>query len=194
MQEMLNELTYLRDMFKIFSLFMAALLGWIFSRGSAAAGLKNESTIVANQDINLGTPYEDLFRSIGKKYNLPWQILSAIAFVESSYSPNAINYSDNESIGLMQILCRPDGSGGCANKFPVVQDWDRIKKQDLFDPVKNIEIGAQILRWNIDQFGLEKGIAVYNSWDQRLRKPPFKNQSYVNKVLNKAKELGYEEN
>ena len=150
-------------------------------------------TGINNKDIP-GTPFEALFREFGGRYGVDWRLLSAIAFVESSYNPAAINYQDNESIGLMQILCRPDGSGGCSNTLPAISDFAGIKKANLLIASANINIGAQLLKWNIDQFGLSKAIAVYNAWDQRNAPDngPFKNQSYVNKVLSKARELGYE--
>lgn len=169
---------------------LAALVGIIalfgFNRKAAGASMPMNKT----ERLREATPYEDLFKKYSGEYNVPWEILSAISFVESSYRPNAINYLDNESIGLMQILCKPDGNGGCANKLNV-DGWLGIKRSQLLDTDTNVKIGAQIIAWNIQQFGLEKGIAVYNAWDQRDRVGPFKNQKYVDKVLKKAKELGY---
>lgn len=171
----------------LFILPIAAVLGWIFSPKAAALERKKMD--------DESTPYENIFIEVGKKFSVPWQLLSGIAFVESSYNKDAINFADNESIGLMQILCRPDGSGKCSNRFPEIQNWDSVRRVDLFDVKKNIEIGAQILRWNILEYQLPKAIAVYNSWDQRFKSinGPFKNQAYVDKVLKKAKELGYED-
>lgn len=103
---------------------------------------------------------------------------------ESRLNPNAVNAADNESIGLMQVLCRPDGLGGCSNKFNV-DGWSEATRKKLFDPRFNIRIGAQILAWNIRTYGLPKAIAVYNRWAERtaLVAGPFENQSYVDAVL-----------
>ena len=51
-----------------------------------------------------------------------------------------------------------------------------------------------LLAWNISTFGLLRGIAVYNAWDQRSAPAagPFKNQAYVDKVRAKARALGLE--
>lgn len=137
-------------------------------------------------------PYESLFKKYSEEYDIDWRLLAAIAFIESSYDPNAINKADNESIGLMQILCNPDGKGGCKNNFNI-SDWKSITREKLFDPDMNIKIGSQILAWNISQYGVPKGIAVYNAWSARnsLDEGPFPNQTYVNKVLQYAKGLGY---
>lgn len=150
---------------------------------------------IIREEESRATPYEGLFKKYAERHRVPWQILSAIAFVESSYRREAVNYNDNESIGLMQVLCKPDGNGGCSNDFPAVIDWNITNRKKLLEPDWNVHIGSQILGWNIQQYGLEKGIAVYNAWNQRLKVgPPFSNQNYVDKVLEKAKELGYEKN
>ena len=54
----------------------------------------------------------DLFKKWGAAYGVEWQLLKAVARKESRLNPNAVNNADNESIGLMQVLCRPDGQGG----------------------------------------------------------------------------------
>lgn len=173
---------------------VAALTGLaVAAFGTKKAMAEPEAQKIVGVSVN-NTPFEMLFRKYGDQYKVPWQLLSGIAFVESSYRPEAVNYADNESIGLMQILCRPDGRGGCVNKFNI-SGWEGIKKSDLFFTEKNIDLAAQILAWNISNYGVRKGIAVYNAFDQRTApaKGPFKNQTYVNRVMNRAKELGYEE-
>ena len=127
---------------------------------------------------------DDLLRKWGAAYGVEWRLLKAVAVTESRLNPNAVNAADNESIGLMQVLCRPDGLGGCSNKFNV-DGWSEATRKKLFDPHFNIRIGAQIIAWNIRAYGLPKAIAVYNRWAERtaLVAGPFENQSYVNAVL-----------
>lgn len=154
------------------------------------------STVEANTNIEQ-TPYENLFKKYASKYNLDWRVLSAIAFVESSYLPNAVNYADNESIGLMQVLCKPDGKGGCIDideRTKWLEGWIGIKRNDLLVAEKNISVGAQILAHEASKYGLLKGIARYNSLSAQTAPPkgPFPNQSYVDKVVKRARELGYE--
>lgn len=136
---------------------------------------------------------DEIYAKWGAQFGVDARLLRAIAQTESSENPGAVNAADNESIGLMQVLCRPDGAGGCTNKLNV-EGWTEATRDRLLDPEFNVYIGAQIIAWNIGQFGVQKGIATYNAWDQRSAPAagPFKNQVYVNKVLKKARALGYE--
>lgn len=125
-----------------------------------------------------------LFRKWGAEYGVEWKMLKAVARKESRLNPNAVNNADNESIGLMQVLCRPNGRGGCANSLKV-DGWSEVTRRKLFDPDFNIKIGAQILAWNIRKYGMPKAIAVYNRWAERSSPiaGPFENHSYVAAVL-----------
>ena len=126
----------------------------------------------------------ELFKKWGAAYGVEWQLLKAVARKESRLNPNAVNNADNESIGLMQVLCRPDGRGGCANSLKV-DGWSGATRRKLFDPDFNIKIGAQILAWNIRKYGMPKAIAVYNRWAERSSPVagPFENHPYVVAVL-----------
>jgi soluble lytic murein transglycosylase-like protein len=126
----------------------------------------------------------ELFKKWGAKYGVEWQLLKAVARKESRLNPNAVNDDDNESIGLMQVLCRPDGQGGCANSLKV-DGWRGATRRKLFDPEFNIKIGTQILAWNIRKYGMPKAVAVYNRWGERSSPigGPFENQPYVAAVL-----------
>lgn len=181
----------------LFSVVFAALAGILFS--SRVFGVKEgklpDKSIDKISQVRGDTPYENLFIEAGEKYGVPWQLLSAISFVESTYNKDAINFADNQSIGLMQILCRPDNKGGCEKLDSDFDGIDRSqwRKTDLFEPEYNIDKGALILSSGIKLYGVKKGIAVYNSLSARKSSPKgtFPNQSYVNKVLAKARELGY---
>lgn len=150
--------------------------------GAAVAAPRREDTL------------DDVYRRHGASYGVDWRLLKAHAQVESSENPQAVNAADNESLGLMQVLCRPDGQGGCANDLPAVLDWKDATREKLLTADFNVRIAAQVIAWNIAQFGLPKAIAVYNAWDQRNapRAGPFKNQAYVDKVRAKARALGLE--
>ena len=127
---------------------------------------------------------DDLLKKWSAVYGVDWQLLRAVALKESRLNPRAVNLADRESIGLMQVLCRPDGRGGCGNRLNV-DGWSEATREKLFDPDFNIRIGAQILAWNICTYGMPKAIGVYNRWAER-RSPvagPFENQSYVDAVL-----------
>lgn len=148
------------------------------SHSAGASALFPETSDVSPRSI------DDLLKELGAAYGVEWRLLKAVAVTESRLNPNAVNFADNESIGLMQVLCRPDGLGGCSNKLNV-DGWSEATRKKLFDPSFNIRIGAQILAWNIRTYGLPKAIAVYNRWAERtaLVAGPFENQSYVDAVL-----------
>jgi len=128
---------------------------------------------------------DELYQFMGRKHAVDWRLLKAIAIVESSENPNAINPSD-PSYGLMQVLCTGIEEGGnrtCTNKLNL-PDWPPTVDQ-LMDVETNLDFGAGILAWNIQTYGMLKGIAVYNRWASRLdpNQGPFGNQGYVDKVL-----------
>jgi len=113
-----------------------------------------------------------------KQYDLPAGLLRAIAKVESSENPNAVNPAD-PSYGLMQLLY--------PNNLPSVPDWPPPNKEALFNPRLNVHYAAQILKWNIDNYGVLRGIAIYNCWEARHspEEGPFPNQDYVDRVMDK---------
>ena len=138
--------------------------------------------------------YDDLFKKHGTKYGVDPLLLKAIARMESSLNPEAVNNADRYSVGLMQILYRPSVAGDLksrpSNRFDI-DGWTEATFDKLKEPDFNIKLGAQILAWNLRTFGYPRGIAVYNAWDQRKapKDGPFKNQAYVDKVVGYYKEL-----
>lgn len=140
--------------------------------------------------VLLPVSLDDLYNRWGSHYNVDPLLLKAIARVESSENPNAENPTD-PSVGLMQILCTPDGSGGCANTF-LIDGWPPPSKAALFNPDLNVQFGSQILAWNIRRGGFNRGIAMFNRFAS-LQDPengPFGNQDYVDKVLEEFRALG----
>lgn len=132
--------------------------------------------------------FDVLFQKHAAAHGVDWRLLKAVAIVESHLNSRAVNRRD-PSIGLMGVLCRPQGDT-CGNRFDVA-GWPPRSREQLFDPDFNIAIGAQVLAWNLRAFGTARGIAVYNMWDARLtpRGRAFPNQFYVDKVLARYREL-----
>jgi len=126
----------------------------------------------------------DIYKDWAQRTGLDWRLLMAIATVESGQDPNAKNLLD-PSYGLMQVLCRANcHTCPCTNKLNVI-GWDLATPEKLFEPDFNVQIASQILQWNIENYGFNRGIAVYNRWASRLDPPdgPYGNQGYVDKVL-----------
>lgn len=133
--------------------------------------------------------FDALYQAEAAKHDLDWRLVKAVAVVESSENPRAENRRD-PSVGLMQIHCSEDKQGRCTNRFDI-EGWAGATREQLLDPRTNVRLGTQILAWNLRTFGVERGIAVYNSWDARLASAggPLPNQRYVDKVLRVYRKL-----
>lgn len=103
------------------------------------------------------------------------ELLRAIAIVESGENVAAYN-PDDPSYGLMQILWT--GS----NHLNVV-GWPPTSAEALYNPAYNIQIGSQILDWNITTYGFMKGIIIYNNWSAREGIIPINSIKYFLKVF-----------
>ena len=170
---------------------------WFASRrqvsvGQGGAQAAASDVVVSAVTETVAPTLDSIYQKYGAQFGVDWRLLKADAQHESGENPSAVNEADNESIGLMQILCRPDGTGGCANKLNV-DGWSDATREKLLDPDFNVYIGAQIMAANIKAYGVLKGIAVYNAWDQHTAPAagPFKNQAYVVDVLRRAAKLGW---
>ncbi|CUU89970.1 lytic transglycosylase%2C catalytic [Campylobacter hyointestinalis subsp. hyointestinalis] len=111
---------------------------------------------------------ETFFEKYGKKYDVPPQILWAIAKQESNFNPKAINRNKNGSIdiGLMQVNSIHLDS---LSKFG-------IQTKHLFDPEVSIDVGARILSKCFKKHGLNyKGLNCYNG--------RIDNNTYYKKVI-----------
>jgi len=166
---------------------LAAFGAFLFSTNSVAKKSAREETGnigVTNMSL------DEIYKDAGNEFSVDWKLIKAHAIIESSERPEVKNAAD-PSYGLMQILCVPDGAGSCKNRFNIV-DWPPVSVEDLFDPLYNVRMGAQIIKWNQDTFGLKQGIAVYNNWSARNDNydGPYRNQGYVDKVLSEYRKLG----
>jgi len=75
--------------------------------------------------------YDNVFRRVGKASGIDWRLMSAIAYHESHFHKGAV--SSRGAVGLMQIMPH------VASKYGVSRD-------DLFNPVSNIELSAKIIK------------------------------------------------
>lgn len=137
--------------------------------------------ITPEKDVNVKFLDKDsLYNYWGNYYGVEPLLIKAVAYVESGESSLAKNPVES-SYGIMQVY------------YPQklnVEGWPPESEDQLYDASYNIKIGTQILRWNLKTYGFYKGIAVYNKWSARLEMPPFSNQAYVDKVINRYRALG----
>lgn len=135
----------------------------------------------------------EIFRSVGAVRGVDPDLLAAVAFVESTTNPDAVRWNppNDVSVGLMQILCTPpaDAKPGddyvCQNRLDLADQWPQTFSSLKADVETNVDIAAQLLAWNIRNYGFPRGLAVYNDFRARHASVggPFPNDVYVNRVL-----------
>lgn len=125
--------------------------------------------------------FDPLVMAAATRYGLPAALIKAIIRAESNGDPLAFNPEgdgSNPSRGLMQVRWSTAQGLGYTG--------DPAK---LFDPRVNIELGAKLLRQLWDRFkgGTTDIISAYNAGpriaSQRQPGQPYRNQAYVDKVL-----------
>jgi soluble lytic murein transglycosylase-like protein len=140
--------------------------------------------------------YDPIYQKHAARTGLPWLLLKAIARIESSENSGAVNRAD-PSYGLMQILCSGSGDS-CSNAFPAIPAFRGASKTKLVnDPDFNVQIGADILKWNLNytklgatNAGYRKAIAMYNRWESRRQNDgQWANQAYVDRVWREYQRL-----
>ena len=114
-----------------------------------------------------------IFQRASQTYNLPLNLLKAVAKAESNFNPTVVSRSGAQ--GIMQLM------PGTARGLGVT---------DAFDPEQNIMGGAKYLRQMLDRFGgdTKLALAAYNAGPGNVIKyggiPPFtETQNYVVKVM-----------
>ena len=109
------------------------------------------------------------FNRAAFKYGLPVSLLKAVAYVESGFNPQAVDYDNNGTYdyGVMQIN---------TVWYPVIKRyWN-----NLADPCYNVMVGSWILyRCKVRFGGIKRTLACYNSGSPDV----FADRGYVNKVL-----------
>jgi len=123
-----------------------------------------------------------------EKYNIPMEIVMALAFNESTYNPEAVG-KDGEDHGLCQIR---------TNNHQKIEDI-LGRDLDFFDPYDNIEAACLMLS-NIRNRNKGKNweyiLLCYNRGETGAKKYVERygvsTSSYTHDVLTKARELGYQ--
>lgn len=122
------------------------------------------------------TDYESCFQAAADTYQVPVNLLKAVAKAESNFTADAVSPCGAQ--GIMQLMPSTARYLGVSNSF---------------DPAQNIMGGAKYLRQMLDRFdgNVSMAVAAYNAGPGAVEKyggiPPYREtQSYVTKVLGYA--------
>jgi len=105
--------------------------------------------------FSFAIPYEQCFISASQHYGVPYELLIAIAQVESNFNPRAINTNRNGTVdrGIMQINTSWDSY---LRRYGIDPRW-------VWEPCYNIHLGAMVLRHCIDTYGYSwRAVDCYN--------------------------------
>lgn len=124
--------------------------------------------------------FDHCFKTVGVASGIDPALLRAIAQVESSMRPSAVNdahraRTGSEDIGLMQINSR---------WLPRLQAFG-IQREDLFRPCTSIEVGAWILRDLFERHGNSwEAVGAYNAACTQLKGDDCRKarDTYISKV------------
>lgn len=108
--------------------------------------------VIPEREDPPATELDALIREAAARYDLPWELVSAVVWAESRYDPNAV--SGTPDYGLMQVTASVCAAYG-------------LNKDNRLDPAANLDAGCRILREKIDESGGDLTIALmkYNEGD-----------------------------
>lgn len=133
-----------------------------------------DDTIGGINIASLPEAWREAFLEAGKKYHVNYRILMAIAYVESSFTPNAVgppNPSGELAKGMMQFLPSTWKSFGV--------DGDGDGKADIFNPVDAIFSAANYLHYLKIDKDPEHALYQYSGGSH----------AYAQKVMNLSKTM-----
>lgn len=137
---------------------------------SAESGTEAVEAVAEERSVSSANGLDAIFEEAAANYNLPVELLKAVAKVESNFNPMAV--SSAGAMGVMQLM--PNTAKG-------------LGVTDPFDARQNIMGGAQYLRNQLNRFGdLRMALAAYNTGPGNVMKyggVPAYTERYVNKVL-----------
>ena len=136
----------------------------------------NTSSVGSGEDFSSFLPttasLEEIFEEASRKYNVPKNLIKAIAKAESDFNPNATSKAGAQ--GIMQLM------PATARELGVT---------DAYDPYQNIMGGTKYISQMLAKYdgNVSLALAAYNAGSNNVAKyggiPPFKEtQNYVAKI------------
>ncbi len=146
---------------------MASQTEEVREKGTAGSTLKFEEVYE-----KASGSMDDIFEEAASIYDVPVELLKAVAKAESNFNPNAVSHAG--AIGVMQLMPGTASSLGVTNPY---------------DARQNIMGGAKYLKSNLDRYNgdISLALAAYNAGPGSVEKyggvPPYaETQNYVKKV------------
>lgn len=146
-------------------------------QGTDATGTQTTTSVVGQGEdfssyLQTTASLEEIFTEAAEKYNVPKNLIKAIAKAESDFNPNATSGAGAQ--GIMQLM------PATARELGVT---------DSYDPYQNIMGGTKYISEMLEKYdgNVSLALAAYNAGSNNVAKyggiPPFKEtQNYVVKV------------
>lgn len=139
--------------------------------------IESLSNVINSSDnknnITTNTELDEIFAKAAETYDVPEELLKAVAKAESGFNPNAV--SKCGAMGVMQLM------PATAKSLGVV---------DAYDPEQNIMGGANYISQKLKAYDgdITLALAAYNAGSGNVAKyggvPPFaETQNYIKKIL-----------
>lgn len=146
-------------------------------QGTDSTGTQTTASAVQGEDfssyLQTTASLEEIFTEAANKYNVPKNLIKAIAKAESDFNPNATSGAGAQ--GIMQLM------PATARELGVT---------DSYDPYQNIMGGTKYISQMLAKYDgdVSLALAAYNAGSNNVAKyggiPPFKEtQNYVVKVM-----------
>lgn len=133
---------------------------------------------ILSEKTSATTSLDSIFEKASQQYDIPADLLKAVAKAESNFDPSVVSYAG--AMGVMQLM-------------PKTAEY--LGVNDPFDAEQNIMGGAKYLSGLINKYdgNTTLALAAYNAGSGNVAKyggvPPFKEtKNYIEKVMAYAKE------
>jgi hypothetical protein len=120
-------------------------------------------------------PFGATIYEAAKRHRVNPRIVAEMARAESGFRPSAVSYKG--ACGLLQIM-------------PATGRRFGLRRSELFDPKKNVDVATRYLAWLLERFEgkLEWALAAYNAGENAVQRhggvPPYREtRGYVRKIL-----------